>query len=79
MFTNDIKKGTRILLANGWQGTIRDNARGNTRIAEVEGFETETGSVYSHDIVKVLVNESWERVEHTPAQLKLKAQVDAFF
>ena len=41
-------------------------------MAEVEGYETEIGSVYSHDITKVLVNGQWETVEHTPEQLKLK-------
>ena len=72
MKTNDIKKGMRIQLASGWFGTMFDNKKGNTRTAEVEGYETEIGSVYSHDIKKVLVNGQWETVEHTPEQLKLK-------
>ena len=50
--TNDLKKGTRVLLANGWYATLADNAKGNTRMATVEGFVTETGSVYAHDIVQ---------------------------
>jgi hypothetical protein len=75
MFTNDIKKGARIKLACGWYATMYDNAKGNTRMANVEGFYTEIGSVYSHDIVGVLVNDKWEKVDHTPAQLKLKAMV----
>lgn len=89
MKTNDLKKGDRVQLRNGWFATIADNAKGNTRIATVEGFETETGSVYSHDIVKVIhlrvtsdprplvpVN---TLIEHTPAQLKLKATVEGMF
>lgn len=77
--TNDLKKGVRVLLANGWYATIADNARGNTRIATVEGYETETGSVYAHDIVRALVNGEWVSITHTPAQVKLKKQVESFF
>lgn len=83
MVTNDLKKGTRILLRNGWEATLIDNAKGNTRMANVEGYVTEVGSVYSHDIVAVLpgINAGpWHvrrRVEHTPAQIKLMGQVKA--
>ena len=78
--TNDLKKGARILLANGWYGTIADNAKGVRRDVRVEGFHTETGSVYAHDI-KYLINPDGTRVaiEHTPAQLKLKAWAESFF
>lgn len=73
MKTNEIKKGTRVLLRNGWQGTMWDNARGNTRMVEVEGFFTEIGSVYSHDIMAAKGPDgNWIPVEHTPAQLKLR-------
>ena len=75
MKTNDLKKGTRILLCNGWEATLIDNAKGNTRMANVEGFVTEMGSVYSHDILAVLP--TGERVEHTPAQIKLMGMVRA--
>jgi hypothetical protein len=75
MKTNDLKKGTEVLLRNGWTATVEDNMRGNTRICTVRGFETEMGSVYSHDIVAVLP--SGERIEHTPAQLALKKRVEA--
>lgn len=82
MKTNEIKKGMRVRLRNGWQGTMKDNLKGNTRMVEVEGFVTEMGSVYAHDIVEVLTyirpenstvaELKWVRVEHTPAQLKLR-------
>lgn len=75
MKTNDLKKGTRIELANLWQGTLKDNKKGNIRLAEVEGFYTETGSVYSHDIVSAQVNGKWVKVEHTAAQNKLRREV----
>ena len=76
MKTNDIKKGMRILLANGWFGTMADNRKGNTRLAEVEGIYRELGSVYSHDIVEVEVDGCFVPVEHTPAQVKLRSQAN---
>ena len=78
MKTNDIKKGARVMLRNGWEADMTDSLKGNTRIAKVYGYETETGSVYSHDIVKVKVDGVWEAVEHTEAQLKLRDKVEAF-
>ena len=33
MLTNDIKKGMRILLKNGWYATMADNKKGNIRYA----------------------------------------------
>jgi hypothetical protein len=73
MLINDIKKGTRVKLRNGWFGTMADNAKGNIRMVDVEGFEREIGSVYSHDIQYVLTDAEaarWEDVELSPAQLK---------
>jgi hypothetical protein len=87
MKTNELKKGVRVRLRNGWEATIKDNMRGNTRLAEVYGYHTETGSVYAHDI-EYVINEvddngharrEYVPVEHTKAQLKLKAQVNALF
>lgn len=78
MKTNDLKKGARVRLACGWFATIADNGRGQTRMATVEGVVTEMGSVYSHDIVSVEVGGTWQDIEHTPAQLKLKTRVDSF-
>jgi len=71
--TNSLKKGTFIRLRNGWDAEIFDNMKGNTRLAKVYGFETEIGSVYSHDIVAQLNGIGGQviaRVEHTAAQLK---------
>jgi hypothetical protein len=77
MKTNDVKKGTRVRLRNGWFGTMADNAKGQTRMVDVEGHFREIGSVYSHDIVAALIGETWTPIEHTPAQNKLKASVAA--
>ena len=73
MLTNDIKKGMEIKLSCGWKAIMQDNKKGNIRVAEVFGYEHETGSVYAYDIVLVKVDGFWHHVEHTPAQLKQKA------
>lgn len=80
MLTNTLRKGDRVQLRNGWFGTIADNARGNIRMATVEGIYTETGSVYSHDIIRACPKgAAWEDVQHTPAQLKLRETVEGIF
>lgn len=73
--TNDIKKGMRVKLSNGWYATIQDNAKGNARLATVEGFVTETGSVYAHDIMEVNMADSWVTISHTPQQEKMRQTV----
>jgi hypothetical protein len=79
MLTNELKKGARVELRNGWMATVADNGRGNTRICEVEGFYTEMGSVYAHDIVTFFPPVGAAiLMEHTEKQLKLREQV-AFF
>ena len=80
MKTNDLKKGDRVQLRNGWFATVEDNLKGNTRCLTVEGFSTETGSVYAHDIV-LKINQTGinEGIEHTPAQTKLRDTVQGLF
>lgn len=75
MKTNDLKKGDRIILSNGWYATIMDNKKGNIRFCDVEGFEREMGSVYSHDIVALVKPAGRVIIEHTPAQVKLRRTV----
>ena len=73
MKTNELKKGTRIVMRNGWEGTLMDNLKGNTRMAEIEGYCTEIGSVYAHDIMRYRDAElNWHDVEHTDKQKKCK-------
>ena len=79
MLTNDLKKGARVKLRNGWMATVMDNGRGNTRMCEVEGLYTETGSVYAHDIVTFYPPiGTVVKIVHTEKQLKLCEQVEAF-
>lgn len=80
MKTNDLKKGMRVQLNNGWYGTVADNAKGNIRDVRVEGYETETGSVYSHDIMYYVDEQGNKtRIEHTAAQLALQRDVEILF
>lgn len=81
MLTNDLKKGTRIKLANGWPATLEDNKRGNIRMATVEGIFTEIGSIYAHDIVSYFSSEAdkFMPVEHTKAQLECKEMNEQVF
>jgi hypothetical protein len=68
----DVRKGSWVQLRNGWEACVEDNTvNQHTRVCTVYGFETECGSVYSTDIVKVRTPDgSWEHVVHTPAQVK---------
>jgi hypothetical protein len=78
MLVNDIKKGMRVHLANGWFGTMADNKKGNIRMVDVEGIYREIGSVYSHEIAWVRVDgDRWERVELSPAQKKTANKIMA--
>lgn len=77
--TNDLKRGSRVLLDNGWEADVMDNMRGNTRLCRVYGIETEIGSVYSHDIIKAKIGDQWHDVTHTEDQKKLKEQIARIF
>lgn len=80
MLVNDVKKGMRITMANGCNGTMYDNKKGNIRTAEIEGVYTEIGSVYAKDIRKVLnpATNQWERVELSPKQIQQAAAIRSF-
>ena len=83
MKTNDIKKDTIVHLRSGFTARMLDNMRGNTRrvqVLEQPGAITgDMGSVYSHDIISVLVNDVFIPVEHTTAQMKLRKQLQKVF
>lgn len=81
MKINDLKKGTRIKLRNGFEATIQDNKKGNIRLCTVYGIYTEMGSVYSHDIVSYQDNTgNWQGdIEYTVDQKKCKEMNIAIF
>ena len=68
----NVKKGTKVVLRNGWEAKVEDNTvNQHTRVCTVYGDFQEMGSVYSTDIVKAqMADGSWHIVAHTPAQLK---------
>jgi hypothetical protein len=79
MLINDVKKGMRVQLKNGWFGTMADNAKGNIRMVDVEGLYREIGSVYAHDIatVRPTPDSAFEKVELSPAQAKRAQNIRA--
>ena len=70
MLTNNLKKGAKIILQNGWHATIADNMRGNIRLAEVQGLYTETGSIYAHNIKFAVIDGKNVLIELTDNQKK---------
>lgn len=62
--TNKLKKGTRVVLRNGWEAVLEDNKRGPIRMATVEGFYTEMGSIYAHDIAGYKEGEFWVKLPY---------------
>jgi hypothetical protein len=62
--TNKLKKGTRIVLRNGWEAVLEDNKRGSIRMATVEGFYTEMGSIYATDIVGYKEGDFWVKLPY---------------
>jgi hypothetical protein len=78
MFTNELKKGTIVILRNGWRAILEDNKKGNIRDATVEGFYSERGSIYGHNIISAIVDGNTVTVQHTPAQKKMQAEMSRF-
>lgn len=67
----DVRKGTRIVLRNGWEAEVLDNLTNRaTRLCKVFGDYTEMGSVYTSDIVEAFVNGNWEFVQHSTKTLQ---------
>lgn len=79
MLTKEIKKGDRIQLRNGWYATMMDNGRGVTRMAEVEGYYTEMGSIYSFDIVAVIKDGKIYGVELSDKERQVKKMNEDIF
>jgi hypothetical protein len=75
--TNDLKKGTQIMLKNGFGAVLIDNKKGNIRYANVKGIFEEIGSIYSHDIDQAFINGNWQPVIHTKKQKELNTLINA--
>lgn len=63
--TDQIQKGDTVKLrGSDWIATIEDGYKNRIyRLATVQGYFTETGSIYVSDIYQVLRNGSWQAVE----------------
>lgn len=68
--TDQLKKGSRLRLRNGWEAIVVKECDGNTLIAKVFGDFTETGSIYAHNIVATEVDGKWVGVEMTEEQAR---------
>ena len=60
---NDIKKGMIGYKKDGFKFEMADNKKGNIRLAKVYGIFTEYGSIYTHDIDYVIIDDSVIRVD----------------
>lgn len=76
IYTNDLKKGTQILLKSGFAAVLIDNKKGNIRYANVKGLFNEIGSIYSHDIDQAFIDGNWQQVTHTKKQKDLNNLID---
>lgn len=78
MLTNELKKGDKVILTNGWKADIVDNGKGNIRYAKVYGFYTETGSIYAWDIDYKVNSITGElvKIELTEKQKKDRARAE---
>jgi hypothetical protein len=72
MKTNDLKKGDKVNLRNGFTAIIEDSKKGNIRMAKVFGNYTEIGSIYAWDIMSVVKENKVIAIELTATQLKSK-------
>lgn len=80
MKTSEIKKGTRVILRNGFEAKTLESARKTTCLCEVYGIVTEAGSVYSHDIVGYQNEEgNWcSDVEYSKSQMSCQKMARMF-
>ena len=68
--TDQLKKGARVKMRNGWEAIVVEECDGNTLIAKVFGRFTDTGSIYAHNIVATEVDGKWVEVEMTEEQAR---------
>jgi hypothetical protein len=77
--SNELKKGDKIVMKGTmWEGTILDNKKGNIRLAEINGFHKDIGSIYVHDIGYAIKNGERVLIELTDKQKELQKMVANF-
>jgi hypothetical protein len=77
--TDQLKKGMRVRLRNGWEALVVQECNGNTLLAKVFGDFTETGSIYAHNVAAAMVDGKWVDVEMTAEQLQFYKETRSFF
>lgn len=79
VITNQLKRGMRIKLRNGWEALVVEECKENILEAKVFGDFTETGSIYAHDVVAVQIDGSWVEVKMTEAQRRFHDELSRFY
>jgi len=74
--TDQLKKGMRLKLQNGWEAIVVEECCGNILRAKVFGDFTETGSVYAHEIVAAEVDGKWVEVKMTELQTQFQKEIN---
>ena len=80
--TNELKKGTEVLVKDTGRWILADNKKGNIRMAECPNMfnsRLTLGSIYSHNIKEALLDGVWVKVQHTSAQKNCKNMTDSLF
>lgn len=76
MLINDLKKGDRVILENGWFATVADNRKGGIRkMLTVEGYATETGDVYVDEIMAYVESDGEDSL-YTELLMTVKQEKD---
>ena len=71
--TNDLKKGTKVLLSTGYTAELVDNRRGDRRRVKIEEPIQDEGDIWAYKIVQYCdENGNWHPIVHTKSQLKIK-------
>jgi hypothetical protein len=79
ILSNELKKGDKIVMKGTmWQGTILDNKKGNIRLAEINGFHKDIGSIYVHDIGYAIIDNQRVLIELTKSQKDLEKMIANF-
>ena len=65
-------------MQNGLEAIVVRVCDGHTLVAKVFGLFTETGSIYSHNIVATELEGKWVVVEITPEQIKFSEEIGEF-
>lgn len=73
-----LKKGMRVRLQNGWEADVTKKCDGNTLVATVFGDSTETGSIYVQDVAAAMIDGKWVNVEMTEEQSQFSEVLEQF-